>query len=243
MLTLSAVSRMALGKRDTSYGWVWRNSRAAQAEFRAIVDVARRYIAEPPPLDDCFSDFPHCDAADAVLTGERGALSQHVIYGLARVLNFNCYLEVGTRYGYSIGAVMAASRSLRRAVTIDPFVNPDEIRANLATLNRPDVDVQIVTQMSRDFDTEERFDAIYVDGDHSYEAAFGDLMQYWHYVRAGGLMLVDDTINRRADGQATRQLIGVRWAVRDFLQQTDDIAAAVTALPTYSGFAIIQKAD
>ena len=207
------------------------------------MDVARRHIAEPPQLADWFGDFPHCDAADAVLTGERGALSQHVIFGLARVLNFNSYLEVGTRYGYSIGAVMAASRSLRRAVTIDPFVNPDEIGTNLATLNRPDVDVQMLTQMSRDFDTDERFDAVYVDGDHSYEAAFGDLVQYWHYVRPGGLMLVDDTINRRADGQATRQLIGVWWAVRDFLQQTDDIAAAVTALPTYSGFAIMQKAD
>jgi predicted O-methyltransferase YrrM len=241
MLTLSPARRNTRPTRESAFEWIWRGPATGRAEFGAITDAARRYIAAPPCLRDYFGRFPHCDPTDAVLTGQRGALSQHVIFGLARVLGFANYLEVGTRYGYSIGAVMAASRALQRAVTIDPFVDPEHIHANLATLDRPDVDVEMVTKMSDQFDTDERFDAIYVDGDHTYDVALSDLRQYWRYVKPGGLLLVDDTVNNRKDAIATRELIGVYWAVKDFLADAERVAAAVIKLPTYSGFAIIQK--
>jgi predicted O-methyltransferase YrrM len=241
MLSLSPVRRNTRPTRESGFKWIWRGSAVDRAEFAGITDVARRFITAPPCLRDYFGQFPHCDPTDAVLTGERGALSQHVIFGLARALGFTNYLEVGTRYGYSIGAVMAASRTLQRAVTIDPFVDPEHIHANLATLDRPGVNVEMVTKRSDQFDTEERFDAVYVDGDHTYEAALSDLRQYWRYVKPGGLMFVDDTVNNRVDAVATREMIGVYWAVNDFLADAQGVAAAVVKLPTYSGFAVIQK--
>jgi len=226
---------------ETQYEWQWPQSDAPQAEFRGIVDVVLRQLAEPADLASIFRRYPHHKATDNVITGERWPLSQHAIYALARALGPVSYLEVGTRLGYSIGAVLAASRRLQRAVTVDPIVDPAQIHANLASLNRPEVSCEVVTQMSRDFDTPETFDIVYVDGDHSYEAAFGDLKQFWQYVKPGGLMLVDDTINERTGGMMPREKLGVYWAVKDMLQTTDDVAAAVVKLPTYSGFAVIQK--
>ena len=211
------------------------------AEFGAIVDTAMRFIAAPPALSETFVRYPHRKASDAMLTGERGALSQHVIYGLARTLGFRDYLEVGTRFGYSIGAVLAGSRRVDRAVTIDPFVDHDHTRANLATLGRDDVSVEYVNHPSREFDTDKKFDAVYVDGDHTYEVARDDMVQYWAYVRPGGLMLIDDTINERIDARVRRDLIGVRWAAEDFVKSVKDVAGVVLDLPTYSGFGIIQK--
>ena len=35
-------------------------------------------------------------------------------------------------------------------------------------------------------------DIVYIDGDHSYRAAFQDLGDYWDLLRPGGSMLVDD---------------------------------------------------
>lgn len=241
MLTFSLEKLNRRPSKQRDYEWHWPQAATNEADFRAIAAIAERYIADPPALRDYFGQFPHCKKDDAVLTGARGALSQHMIFGLARTLGFESYLEVGTRYSYSIGAAISGSRRIRRAVTVDPFVDPQQTQDNLATLNRPEVDAQPVFQSSRDFDTQELFDAVYVDGDHTYEVAFGDLVQYWNYVKPGGLMLVDDTINNRGDALATRELIGVYWAVKDFLAQTNDVAAAVLKLPTYSGFAIIQK--
>ena len=241
MLTLSSVKLNRRPTRPRDYEWRWGGADGSQSEFRAIAAVAEQFIQNPPVLRDYFGAFPHRKDDDAVMTGARGALSQHVIFGLARTLGFTNYLEVGTRYAYSIGAAIAGSRRIRHAVTVDPFVEPQHTLDNLATLNREQVKIDAVQQMSSDFDTPDRFDAVYVDGDHSYEVALADVVKYWQYVRPGGLMLVDDTVNNRGDAVARRDLIGVYWAVKDFLDRTDDVAAAVLKLPTYSGFAIIQK--
>jgi predicted O-methyltransferase YrrM len=211
---------------------------ADQTAFRAMLDMVLRHLAEPADLGRIFDRFPHCRRDDNVFTGKRWPLSQHALYGLARSIGFETYLEVGSRYGYSIGAVLTASRRLRHAVTVDPFVNPRHTLDNLSTLGHPAVHLEAIAQPSRDFHTVCLFDAVYVDGDHTYEAALGDLKQYWQYVAPGGLMMVDDTI-----GHIGKDAIGVLWAVEDFLQTTDNVAAAVLTLPTYSGFAIIQKKD
>jgi predicted O-methyltransferase YrrM len=231
-------------KRPTSesqYEWVWPDESLHRTEFRGIADVVLRELADPTDLAPIYRRFPNHNPTDNVVTGERWPLSQHAIYALARALGPVNYLEVGTRLGYSIGAVLAASRRLNHAVTVDPFVDAGKIQQNLQSVGRSDVKTDVVIQMSRDFDTDERFDLVYVDGDHSYEVAFGDLKQYWQYVRPGGLMLVDDTINERTGGMMPREKLGVYWAVKDMLQTTRDVAAAVVKLPTYSGFAVIQK--
>jgi len=240
MLRLSKTN--ARPRKAADYEWITPDGDLT-TEFRAIAAAALAFVKHPPTIGPCYAGYVQKNDRDNVITGARSPINQQVLFGLARTLGFGSYIEVGTRMGYSIGAAMAGSRKLSRAITIDPFVNREQIMANLASLGRDDVDFDSVIMPSRDFDTDERFEVAYVDGDHTYEAAFGDLLQYWQYVKPGGLMFTDDTINDRGDANHSREQMGVYWACQDFLAQTDDVAAGVLKLPTYSGLAIFQKKD
>jgi predicted O-methyltransferase YrrM len=53
------------------------------------------------------------------------------------------------------------------------------------------------------------FDLVYVDGDHSYAAAYSDIYQAMRLVRPGGVILVDD-IDWPGPARAVRELLGAK---------------------------------
>lgn len=58
----------------------------------------------------------------------------------------------------------------------------------------------------------QRFDLIYIDGHHTYEAVKRDIELSWRLLKSGGLMIFDDYDNND---------FGVRQAVDEFLYSTD----------------------
>lgn len=198
---------------------------------------------EEKSFANIFKDFVLKDNNDFVISGERFPLSQNCIHALAKLLQPRSYLEIGTRYGYSLGAIVHGSNQLERAVSVDIVDRKSQITENIETIRHIDR-LEVLNSSSEEFDTEEQFDMVYVDGDHKYQTALKDMRKFWKNVKPGGLMLVDDTINERWDGISyTEEDIGVYKAVKEFSSTANDVDSAVLQYPTYSGFCIIVKEE
>lgn len=80
-------------------------------------------------------------------------------------------------------------------------------------------------------------DVVFVDGDHSYEGACGDIEGWLPHIRKGGFMAVHDyrkqDVPRPNDGQKRpheMQWIGVDYAVDDCLKSKFEVFALVESL-------------
>lgn len=125
-------------------------------------------------------------------------------------------LEIGVRFGYSgiamtSGALAGGAPAPLEYVGCDAefFSNPEcpndsyaLYRSNAVAAEnfkrfRPGVDAEFYTCDTRRGLPEaiagRQFDLINVDGDHSYEGAFGDLQRVWPLLAPGGVIIVDDT--------------------------------------------------
>ena len=106
-------------------------------------------------------------------------------------------LEIGSRRGYSLAAMLLATDSIDLVVSIDNEsygVTVDELRATLSKVIATDrfsiwkLDSQ---QLSR-LPTDERFDLIHVDGDHTEAGALHDLQLVQSHVAENGMIVLDD---------------------------------------------------
>lgn len=68
------------------------------------------------------------------------------------------------------------------------------------------------TDVLKTFSSRKKFDLIYIDGDHTYEAVKKDAELAWPLLRSGGLLIFDDYNNDE---------FGVRQAVDEFLYCND----------------------
>ena len=199
-------------------------------------------MAEEEPFTDIFKDFVLKDDTDFVINGARFPLSQHCLHALARLLQPNSYLEIGTRYGYSLGAVVHGSKSLERTVSVDILDYSAQVIKNIESI-RHVPNLEVICASSTEFDTKELFDFVYVDGNHTFAMALHDMQKYWKNVKEGGIMLIDDTVNQRCDGVLyTEDQLGVLKAVKEFTATIKDIDSVVFQYPSYSGFCVIVKA-
>jgi predicted O-methyltransferase YrrM len=115
----------------------------------------------------------------------------------------NSYLEIGTREGDSLRAVLDNSPTLSRVVCADTWGGEyggtgrgshshiDEIVSrygNVASFRCLDGDSKLTIPQISD----ERFDLILVDGDHSLDGARADLINVSSLVSPGGFVLLHD---------------------------------------------------
>ena len=119
--------------------------------------------------------------------------------------NVETYLEIGTREGSSLyNVVIANSDSLKEIHIVDTWESEyggsgrgshDHIDELLREMNYSGA-VVFHDGSSHDIlpslELENHFDAIYVDGDHSYEGGLNDLNNVLPLVKPGGLILFDD---------------------------------------------------
>ena len=109
------------------------------------------------------------------------------LYILAKPYNGKPILEIGTYYGYT-AYVMSLACPDSRIVTLNPTVwEAEEAAANLKDRNV--VVMQWKSQDYLDSFPDEKFDFIFIDGDHRKVAQ--DL-SYWERLNMGGLMLAHD---------------------------------------------------
>lgn len=161
-------------------------------------------------------------------------------------------LEIGVRFGYSgiaitSGALAGGARPPVQYVGLDAEFfagnTNDERYSNyrsnaIAAENfrryRPGVEATFYTCDTRNGLPDEiliqQFDLINVDGDHSYEGAFGDMNRVWSLLASGGIMIVDDT-----------GMEGVRRAVEQFRNEHAGELEGFQWHSNERGFAIFKK--
>lgn len=117
-------------------------------------------------------------------------------------------LEIGVDYGDGIQHILEAAQP-SRVVGVDPWLSQDwdpwfdqsqetmDCRYNLV-VNRfkDDPRVEIVRSTSDDFFCEANkvptYDWIHIDGDHRTEPAYRDIVNSYHRLKVGGILIIDD---------------------------------------------------
>ena len=130
----------------------------------------------------------------------------------ARLIRPTSYLEIGVYDGGSLLSVLQSAPDLNHLVLCDLFAHdwiswgrgnggaPAGTHAHIDQLlaasgYRGEVQFlvgdsrQLIPQLPR----APQFDLIFVDGDHSHEAALADFQNVWPLLRAGGLLAMDDS--------------------------------------------------
>jgi predicted O-methyltransferase YrrM len=170
-------------------------------------------LLEVPSLEELFECLVYRAGAETV-----PALYQHSYYPyyclLAHYLGARSILEIGTRFGYSLialarGALAAAPAgpSVLTLKSLDledypnefPVSSQEVAKANFDACvtrhrGKTEIDIQFVVGDSHQvrLPPGEGYDLIHVDGDHTEEGAFRDMVDYFPHVEAGGCMVVDD---------------------------------------------------
>jgi hypothetical protein len=95
------------------------------------------------------------------------------------------YLEIGVAHGYTFEAVSAPTKT-----GVDPF---------LKCRIRRDPSIKLIETKSKDYfdttsQTNEKFDVIFVDGSHTFQEAYRDIIQALNMLTVNGFLLVDDTV-------------------------------------------------
>ena len=109
-------------------------------------------------------------------------------------------LEIGTFRGLS-SVVMAKARPDVEITTIDPHIgipnspmlysNPFIVETNLKKYGVSDR-VKHIPLASRDFDPNEGYDLLFIDGDHSYGGVSLDYHKFELFVKKGGYIVFHD---------------------------------------------------
>lgn len=124
-------------------------------------------------------------------------------YGLGKCLMPTSYLEIGTRYGYSLVAIYLGAKNVISQITsIDLQEYKDKsqnyAKANLLAKGYKG-QYEFLIGSSHDPKIKEKvkgrlYDLVFVDGDHSYKGAMEDIVFYWNNVTPGGFMIIDDVL-------------------------------------------------
>ena len=101
-------------------------------------------------------------------------------YAIAKTFAPNKILEIGVRYGYSLGSMLAGSTNSKSVVgyDIDSYVEnglniaTENIKKHIGTTAKLDLRLED-SQSIKGF--KEKFDLAHIDGDHSFEGKIHDL--------------------------------------------------------------------
>lgn len=134
-----------------------------------------------------------------------------ILYGLTEFFSLKKYLEIGVHNGSSMSYVLQSNKN-ETCVGIDPFetlktvdpemthyqnidkVTEEKTLNNLNNNNKYNSNIKLIKKLSIDVLDEEisEINLLFIDGDHSYEAALNDYYKYSKYVKSGGFIVFDD---------------------------------------------------
>ena len=127
--------------------------------------------------------------------------------------------EIGTLYGGTSLFLCGLAPSLRQFTGLDIELHNDRLVARLAPAH---VDVRFIEGSSREQRVHdelgsllggEQLDILFIDGDHSYEGAKADLLEYRDLVKPGGLIAFHDIVpdrEQRPEGSRSGE-VPVLW--------------------------------
>lgn len=142
------------------------------------------------------------------------------------------YLEIGSAGGGSLVCVFLGTQVLETSVNfiaIDPFVWETERRfyENTSSISRLEL-IKAGSDTVKDKIENSSIDLLFIDGDHNYEQAKKDILNYWPKVKMGGTFLGHNY------GQGVYP--GVKKAADEVFTEGD-----LTSLPNSSIFKVIKK--
>jgi predicted O-methyltransferase YrrM len=93
---------------------------------------------------------------------------------------YSSFLEVGSCYGTSLYILSHALRNGSRVVSVDlgEEKSVSYLEGNLQKLKNKGFDTKFIKGNSREVKLKEKFDVVFIDGDHSYEGVKADVEKY-----------------------------------------------------------------
>jgi hypothetical protein len=119
----------------------------------------------------------------------------HVINYLIRKYDYKSYLEIGTAHLECFNNVHAVSK-----VGIDPNINYQNVPDVKGTLINVESDI-----FFSGLETDEKFDIIFIDGDHSAKQVVKDIVNALNHLKPNGVLLLHDCIPCNAAMQTSER--------------------------------------
>ncbi len=118
-------------------------------------------------------------------------------------------VEIGVWEGENLKRVVTECANVKKIYGIDPyqpygnwkrFVDIDSLESakkqaldNVADLNNVELIIKTSSDASSDFE-DDSLDFVFIDGNHSFESAYNDIVTWYPKVKTGGLFSGDDFI-------------------------------------------------
>lgn len=161
-------------------------------------------------------------------------------FAIGAALRPRTYLEIGTRFGYSMVAVARGAPGLQLVVSCDlqTYENPHSLSSQqIAERNLRasgySGEARFIVEESKhlaEYVAGTQFDLILIDGDHSYEGCRCDIFTCYRLLAPGGVLLIDDL-----------DLPAVFSAVMESMKELDIAAADRCFLPTKHGLYLARR--
>lgn len=116
------------------------------------------------------------------------------LYNIAKKFQPKTMLEIGCMWGVSALAFLTATEGHLTSVDLSEWTHaPEELKAN-GLLDR----WRFINASSEQYwkTHDEKFDLVYIDGDHSYEYALNDISEGWQRISKGGVLVIDDVLHK-----------------------------------------------
>lgn len=184
---------------------IWAKRQAVSMPNRATLSIWNDIIcySKETATADLLENLPHVLDKDRKEHWWNFPNHYPFMYGLGKAVKPGSYLEIGTRYGYSMVSIGAGARdSLRSITSIDlqeyEGMSQDYAKDNLLSTGFSGK-YEFFAGSSHDAEIKNKvkgklYDLVFVDGDHSYEGALDDILYYWGNVGPGKFMIIDDVL-------------------------------------------------
>ena len=139
-------------------------------------------------------------------------------YALSSYYQPKSILEIGVRYGYSLGSMISASKVIEKITGIDNdeyiFGALDKAKENIKKYINSNVELNFSLQNSHDIEKLEYHDIIHIDGDHSYDGKLKDLKLT---IGACKIVIIDDYLEFGDVNKSTNDFISYN---KDLIENT-----------------------
>jgi len=112
-----------------------------------------------------------------------------IYWKLFNQYNFKSILEIGVYQGLSSGLMLESSPECN-LIGVDPELQLDTF--NLIYPESIKNRAKFILSESKDYYTDAKFDFILIDGDHSFESAYNDLLKFIPCLTPQGIIAIDD---------------------------------------------------
>ena len=161
----------------------------------------RIIVAPYPPCSELFRKLAFPPDPELVpATAEENYYQMY--FAMGAVFRPRTYLEIGTRFGYSMVAIARGAPGLELVVSCDlqTYENPyslpsQQVAERNLRASGYSGEARFIADESRRVArllAGNTFDLILVDGDHTYEGCRSDILTCYPLLAPGGVMMIDD---------------------------------------------------